>query len=435
MSNQDKLKFGQRDDNILTKVFQKIKEVLRVIVVPTDSPANDAFYRLRVSNPQTLFDSKNIFNDGGIADTEENLPLFYDNAQISGAGTTTTYEVNKAQQNLLVAANTAGRRVRQTKMRFNYQPGKSQMIMMTFNLNGGHSGIKKKEGIFDDQNGIFLELNGTESYVVQRSYVTGTAVDEKVGQRYWNIDKLNGSGDSKIRLDFTKTQIMIIDYEWLGVGRVRIGFVIDGEIFYAHQFLNANNKQFVYMSTPNLPLRSEIENDGTGQADSISQICSSVMSEGGSEDLGVIRYTSTNGTHIDANTANIIYAVVGIRLKSGYIGASIKLLTVSMLTETSDSYEWMLLLNPTVAGTFTYGAESQSALETARGATANTITNGYKLAGGWASQQNRSISKELDTALLLGSKIDGTVDTIVLCVRPLSANADIQGSITWREIV
>lgn len=44
-----------------------------------DWPNLDSFWRFRVSNPYTLFDSKNIFNDTDIADTEENLPLFYDN--------------------------------------------------------------------------------------------------------------------------------------------------------------------------------------------------------------------------------------------------------------------------------------------------------------------------------------------------------------------
>jgi hypothetical protein len=233
-----------------------------------------------------------------------------------------------------------------------------------------------------------------------------------------------------------------------------MGFVIDGLIYYVHEFLNANIFDKVYMSTPNLPIRTEIESDGAsgytkregifddkngifikaiGGTATITQICTSIMSEGGSQDLGSLRYASTDGTHVDANVADTVYAVLGIRLKSSYIGASIKLITTSLIAETSDSFEWILYLNPTVAGTFAYSGESQSAIEVARGATANTITGGYKLSGGWCSSQYRSLSEELNNAILLGATIAGTVDTIVLAVRPLTASLDIQGSISWRE--
>lgn len=449
LKNDDKQPYDESSENILHKVFQKTKEVLRTVLVPQDSPASDAFARMRVSNPQTLFDSKNIFNDEGIADNLENSTLFYDNVQSSGAGTATAYETNKAQQTLSVSANTAGVRIRQTKMRFNYQPGKSQLVLMTFNMNGCKSGIIKREGIFDDNNGIFLELNGGAPFIVQRSYVTGAPVDRKISQRYWNVDKLNGTGTSGISMDWTKTQILIIDYEWLGVGRVRVGFVIDGQVFYAHQFLNSNVNEFAYMSTPNLPLRSEIRNDGTGGADSISQICSSVISEGGSEDLGVTRSASTGGTHLDANVENTVYALLGIRLKTNYIGATIKMLNYSVAIHTgSHRLEVFALLNPTVAGAgadlFTFVGETNSAIEIARGKTANTVSGGIQIgainfaeSGGVQGGNAGSISGGAHNALHLGSKIDGTRDFIVLCVRPIggSSNVDVEGAISWQEIL
>ena len=409
-----------------------------------DSSSVDAFGRWRVSSPQTLFDSKNIFNDPDQTDaSEENQPLFYDNQETSGGGTGTTYDANESSQTLTVSDSTAGVRVRQTKMRFNYQPGKSQEILMTFNLNGTAANIVKREGIFDDNNGLFLEADGTTINFVRRTYVSGSAVDNGVTQSDWNLDPMDGTGISGIALDFTKTQIMIIDYEWLGVGRVRMGFVINGMIYYAHEFLNSNGLDVVYMSTPNLPLRSEIQNDGSGAADSITQICSTVISEGGSQDLGVLRYASTAGTHIDMATENTIYAVIGIRLKSAYIGATIKLINMALQLQTaSHECEWILKFNPTVAGTFTYADQANSAVQIARGTATSTVTGGYDLRGGFiesagvASGSNGSFSGTLDNALLLGSLIDGTVDQIVLCARPIagSTDVDIEGSLTWREI-
>lgn len=410
-----------------------------------DGPNLDAFARLRVSNPITLFDSKNIFDDDGLASNVENQPLFYDNQETSGSGTGTAYSNNESVQSLSVSDSTAGTRVRQTKMRFNYQPGKSQLVLMTFNMNGiPGAGITKREGIFDEKNGIYLELTSNGAAFVRRTYASGSAVNNSISQSEWNLDAMDGSGKSAISLDFSKTQILFIDYEWLGVGRVRIGFVIDGLPYYAHQFLNTNVLDVVYMQTPNLPLRSEIINDGSGEADTISQICSSVISEGGSEDLGILRYASTAGTHVDANSENTLYAILGIRLKSEYIGASIKLVRASLQVHTaSDQVEWLLIYNPTVAGTFTYVDQNNSAVQIAKGATANTVTGGYAFDGGYIESGSvsggaaGSTVSPLNNALILGSLIDGTVDTIVLCARPIagSTDVDIEGGLTWRELV
>lgn len=408
-----------------------------------DTAMIDAFGRLRVSNPQTLFDSKNIFKDDGLDDTEENQPLFYDNQQTSGSGTSTTYNQRQSSQTLSVSATTAGTRVRQTKMRFNYQPGKSQLIIMTFNLDGTASGITKREGIFDGGNGLYLEANGTSISFVRRTTTSGVTVNNSVAQSDWSLDSLDGTGTSGITLDWTKTQIMFIDFEWLGVGKVRLGFVIDGVIYYAHEFKNSNVLDVVYMSTPNLPLRSEISNDGTGVADTVTQICSTVISEGGSQDLGIIRYASTAGTHVDLTNENTIYAVLGIRLKAEYIGATIKILNVALQLHTAtNEVEWILKFNPTVAGNFNYVDQTNSAIQVARGAAANTVTGGTDIDGGFIESGSPasgagSTGVEIPNALLLGSKIDNTVDTIVLCARPIAGTtaADVEGSITWRELV
>ena len=409
-----------------------------------DSPSIDAFGRWRVSNPETLFDSKNIFDDPDLASSVENQPLFYDNQEISGSGTSTAYNTNQASQSLSVGATTAGVRTRQTKRCFNYQPGKSQLILMTFTFDTPASGITQREGIFDDNNGIFFEADGTGLNIVRRTYVTGSAVDNEVAQASWNIDTLDGNGASGLTLDPTKTNIFFIDFAWLGVSRVRCGFVIDGLIYYCHEFLNANNLAEVYMSTPNLPLRSEITNDGTGVASTMTQICSTVISEGGSQDVGPLRYADTNGTHVDCNTENTVYAVLGMRLKSDYIGATVKINKIWQQIQTASHQGiWTLRFNPTVAGTFTYSGLSQSAIEYATGATANTVTGGYLVDGGFVFSAGGGGGKAggadgaIESALLLGALIDGTVDELVLCFMPVggSSNVDVEGGITWRELL
>ena len=222
----------------------------------TDNPTGDAFGRLRVAEPQTLFDSKQLF---------DNQPLFWDDQQVSGSGTTSTHDPNTASTVMAVGATTAGNRVRQTFMRFNYQPGKSHLIFMTGTLgsSGGGTGITRLAGYGDDENGVFfVDKEGTIN-VRKRSYKTGSVVDTDVPQASWNIDTLDGNGVSGITLDATKSQILVFDMEWLGVGRVRCGIVVDGKVYYCHEFLHSNVEEGVYISTPNLPLRYEIDNDGT----------------------------------------------------------------------------------------------------------------------------------------------------------------------------
>lgn len=418
-----------------------------VTIKTADSASIDSFGRFRISNPFTLFDSKQIFDDPDLANTEENQPLFYDNQQTSGAGTATAYNANQASTTLSVSNTTAGTRVRQTRASFNYEPGKSFLILRSFVFGAQATGITKRIGFFNSNNGLFLEDNGTNYGVVRRTYTSGSAVDNRVAQTDWNIDKMDGTGPSGITLDFTKTQILLIDFEWLGVGRVRLGFVVAGVIHYVHEMLHANTLSLVYMSNPDLPLRAEISNDGTGPTASLVDICASVIAEGGTQSLGVIRYASTNGTHVDCNTENTIYAILGIRLKAAYLSASSIVESVSLQVQTDgDAIEWMLKFNPTVAGTFTYADESQGAVQIARGATANTVTAGYNVGGGFlastagggpVSGSPGSFGGAVASALRLGALIDGTPDTFVLCARPIggSTDVDVEGSIVWRELL
>ena len=243
-----------------------------------DSYNLDAFGRLRSSNPYTLFDSKMV---------NSALAYIWDDAEVIGTGvTSSTYNANQASVTLAVDDNAAGKRVRQTRRHFNYQSGKSQLILMTGVFGTGTDGITRRMGYFNDKNGLFYEQTTLGMAVVVRTYTSGSAVDASYRQSIWNLDKMDGTGKSGVNLDFTKTQIVFFDMEWLGVGRIRFGWVVDGKIYYCHEVNNANNLTLVYMSTPNLPLRYEIDNDGTGAASSMVQICSTVISEGGEQDTG-----------------------------------------------------------------------------------------------------------------------------------------------------
>jgi len=390
----------------------------------------DSFGRLRTSEPFTLFDSKQLY---------DNLPLYYDDQEVSGGGTTSTYSSARASTTIGVSSSIAGKRIRQTFQRFNYQPGKSQEVLLTGILSpsGGGTGIQSAMGLFDDNNGIFVRYNEGTIEMVIRSSVTGSPVDNSIPQSQWNGDKLDGNNTSKYTLDPTKAQIFWCDLEWLGVGSVRCGFVINGELILCHTFRHANSLASVYMSTPNLPVRYEIENDGTGVASTLEHICSTVISEGGQQNTGQLHYVSTEGTHCDCNVANTLYGIIGVRLRSDAPDNHVDFAEMSMLNGTVDDFEWVLVYDPTVTGTLTYSGHPNSVCEVAvAGGTPPTITGGTPVIGGFvkSSGNTGAISSNLDNALRIGTAIDGTQKAMILCCRPLSANADIDAGIGWREL-
>lgn len=391
-----------------------------------DSSLGDAFGRLRTSNPETLFDSKQLF---------DNQPLFWDDQEVSGSGTGSSHSTATASTTITVGATTAGKRVRQTFQRFNYQPGKSQLILMTGTVSssGGGTGITRAMGYFDDNNGVYFQDDEGAVKACIRTSTSGSPVDTKVAQADWNIDPLDGTGPSGLTLDATKSQIGIWDLEWLGVGRVRVGFAINGQFVYCHEFNHSNVSTGVYMSTPNLPLRYEIENDGAGAASGLECICSTVMSEGGTQTIGILRHADSGALSSLASGTN--YAMLGIRLKSTHLGATINIESLSAIATTpNDAAHWELILNPTVAGTFTYADETNSAVQIARGALTNTVTGGTKLTGGFFSTALPP-TLTIPNARRLGSTISGTPDTIVLVVTPITNNITVDTALTWRELL
>lgn len=269
----------------------------------------DAFSRMRTSDPFTLADYSHVYG-------EETELL----TKTSGNLSNITFDLKKAKAVLTVGSGLGDYTIHQSRMYHHYMPGKSQLSFQSFNFRAPRSGTNKRVGLFDDKNGIFLQQSGdgTLSFVLRNS-ISGSTYDDIVPQSQWNVDQCDGNGSSAFNVDQTKTQLFYSDYEWLGVGTVRAGFVHEGQIVIAHEFFNSNIKENVYWSNPNLPVRCDIRNYGTptgsGQMD---QICATVISEGGYKEAGVdFSIRSTGYRNI---TAGSTMPVIAIRLKTGYQG-------------------------------------------------------------------------------------------------------------------
>jgi hypothetical protein len=257
----------------------------------------DAFARVRVAEPTYVFDAQFTYDIH---------PLLYE-PLVAGTGATVTHDsTNRCALMTFAATPTGGSAILQTFEHFRYQPGRSQLALITFNFRGGAANCLKFALYGDANNAIGFELNDFVPRVVIRS---GTSAGSQfVDQKDWNVDKLDGKGLSKVLLDPTTTQILVVDFQALYVGRVRIGFDINGRIYWAHEFWNANAQAFPYIQSANLPIRVGMTCTGTVSTTMIF-CCTSVSAGGGEADVGgynfAVEGTGTAGSSIDAHILSL----------------------------------------------------------------------------------------------------------------------------------
>lgn len=391
----------------------------------TGGSAVDAFGRLRISNPHTLFDSSHRYGDNGRW------------ATFAGPGCTAGHIPDESSIGMIVNGG-ANKVVRESYRVFSYQPGKSLLTLNSFVFATPVTGLRQRVGLFSTSNGVFLENDGDDNYFVLRSNVSGTPSDaNKVSQANWNVDKFDGTGPSGVTLDVSKANLLWIDVEWLGVGDVRCGFVVDGKFHLAHQFHNTNRNTGVYMTTATLPLRYEIETVATGGVHQMKQICSTVMSEGGYERRATRRVVIRSADIAASTTAYT--PIIAYRL-NGNQDAVIVPDSFQVYTGGSSNFEIVMLKNPT---TLTNGS-------TLTWTTQNNIEyciNATELTGGtiWEHQYLSATNQaggafiqdqDYNWDLQLGrNSFTSTSDVYVLAAKSLDNNTqNIRGSITYWDL-
>ena len=396
----------------------------------TKSAALDAFGRLRVSNPFTLFDSSHRYKDNNLWNT------------LTASSGTAVFDVNEGLVDLNVTTTSGSKVYRETTKVFSYQPGKSLLVMTTFVMNLAKTNLRQRAGYYGASNGMYLELADTVLSFVERSSVSGSLAETRVVQSAWNYDKMDGTGPSKMTLDITKAQILWMDIEWLGLGTVRMGFVIDGKFILCHQFHHANLITSTYITTASLPLRYEIENTGTTASSStLKQICSTVISEGGYQLNGLqqavnIPITAPRSTSV----AGTYYPILSLRLKSSpnFLDAVIILTALSVLgTGNGVNYNWKVIASgTTTAGTWV-SAGSNSAVE--YNITGTSFTGGRTLASGYLNSSNQgSQSIDILKEALFKFQLERDTFTSTAFELTLAVTSDGGGSIfaslDWEEI-
>jgi len=396
--------------------------------------ASDAFGRTRISSPLTLFDSSHRYADNNLWST------------LTGGTTTTSasaqFNQNQGLVELKVDALSGSKVYRETTKVFAYQPGKSLQIMSTFTLSPSTTNLRQRVGYYGAENGIYLELDDSSLYMVERSLVTGTVTSTRIPQSGWNVDKLDGSGPSGITLDITKAQILFMDIEWLGLGTVRTGFVINGQFVPCHYFHHANIIDTTYITTASLPLRYEIENkQATARPSRLKQVCSTVISEGGYELRGLQQAIGTTITAPkELTTAGVLYPVATIRLKSGRLDAIAILTAISVMGVGTGIYQWSVIASgTTTGGSGTWiSAGANSSVEYKLDAT--SITGGTTLASGYLTSNTQGtttidiLKEALFKFQLERNSFTNTPYELTLAVTASTNTELVHGSLDWEEI-
>jgi hypothetical protein len=344
-----------------------------------NTPNIDAFGRLRVSEPFTLFDSSHRFDDNGLWSTA------------TATGGAATFNSAQGLVDLDVTAASGSEVLRETTKVFSYQPGKSLLVLNTFVMSAAKTNLRQRVGYYGTQNGYYLELNNTTVSFVERSFVTGAVVNTPVAQASWNVDPMDGSGPSGITLDLTKAQILFMDLEWLGVGTVRIGFVINGNFYVCHKFHHANLITSTYITTASLPLRYEVTNTGaTSGASTLKQICSTVLSEGGYQLTGLQQAVGIPvTTPRNLAVAGTFYPIVSIRLKTSpnRLDAIVIATAISVVATTSGHYNWQVVASGTTGAGTWVNAPGDSSVQ--YNITGTSLTGGRILASGFFGVSNQ----------------------------------------------
>lgn len=398
---------------------------------PTQS---DAFGRLRVSEPYTLFDSVHRYQDNGLI------------SQATAVGGNTTQDSNSSTVLMNVTTSSGSYVKRESSKVFAYQPGKSLHTLQTFAMATPKANLRQRIGYFGESNGIFLEQDGLTLNLVRRTSSSGTLQEYRVPQSSWNVNTMIVDGNSTLFVD--RTQIFWTDIEWLGVGSVRCGFIIDGEYVHVHTFHHANRLDPItgnplstsYMGTAMLPVRAEIENTGATASNSTFRlICTTVLSEGGYNEVGRPRSVGhALASPYSVASSGVLYPVFSMRLKSGRLDGLVLPKNFGISVTGNTNYRWRIVKGgTTTGGTWIDAGASDSSVE--YNLTGTSFTGGNLIETGYIINSNQASAGVAAQTFPFKYQLErntftSTAYEFTICVETTGTNQTAWCSVNWEEL-
>jgi len=387
--------------------------------------SGDLFGRLKVSNPYTVFDASHRYSQDGDFDDV-----------IVGSGSTSGIITSQSTATLTIGSTSGCSYIRESKRVYKYQPGKSLQCLQTFVFEAPKPNLVQRVGYASSENGVMLELNGSDLNIIKRTAISGVGTVVTVPQSEWNHDTLDGNGPSGVILDPSKIQILFSEFEWLGAGSVRVGVVVDGTFIIAHRFDHANTLNSVYMTTASLPIRYEIINTGNvGSASTLKQVCVSIISNGGYEKKvapnTIARPQPLTGIGLT------FQPLVSYRLAPERGDGIILLHTYQTLPLSNNiNYEIAVIKNATLTGAAFSSSPSPNVYfdRTSTALSGGQIIHREYLAGSNQASGAVSTSEEYNWDLQLGRTQAKVSDIITLAIRTLSGSGDAIGSLEFYDL-
>ena len=417
----------------------------QLIQITEAQESNTKLTTLNTSNDAILNNSKRSRDKIGALRVSSKLPLFnikltrdkradFWDEEVVGTATS-VYNSGDASVSMNVSASN-DLVIRQTNQRIPYKTGDPQLIEMSGHFAAPTANVIQRIGSFNSQggtpfnsslDGCFFEVDGTTIYAC--IYKSGVEV-LKIPQSSWNVDKLDGTGESGVTLDISKVQIFCFSYLWLGVDGVTFAMKFGNDIVAVHVAEFINIETGVYMSTPNHSLRYEIRSSG-GTA-SMKAICTAVFTENGKASTGksipIFRGLGDGKTCPDSQLTPLI----AVRLQDGQLDESYLIENIQLLSTTRADAQFVVCMNPTLVQGITVTWDSRtwankpnSSLEyflPENGTNYSLSDLGVEIFSGYVSDNFDSASAFSSSALKIGAKInelsDDYKDVIVLAVEP-----------------
>lgn len=387
---------------------------------PVISPLYDAFGRQRVSSPNTIWESSFLY---------DLQPLLYEPIT-TGSGTVAHSATNSCAT---LSTGGTGAAALQSYRYIRYQPGKSQLIKVTFNMGTTKAGTTKQIWYGDTANGFCFEVTSTGCRFKRVS--SSDEPDLTVEQADWNVNTFMAG---PMMLDTTKNQILVIDAQWLGVGRVRVGWAMSGTVFWAHTFNHANASDYVYVKQFTLPIRANIT--GT-QTDSMAFICSSVESEGGVENEPGFTFTVEGTATAGSGTRTHILSIQPKTTFNSIANRSLIILeSIDLVITGTNPIEWELTYGNVLTGTTTftdvnttYSGVQFNTLGTT-GTPAIVAASGYVVASGAVKSSVSAILNQRYPITLDAAGAVRALGRASLCVTGIGGTSACRATMTWREV-
>jgi hypothetical protein len=183
-------------------------------------------------------------------------------------------------------------------------------------------------GLFDSNNGFYFKKTASGLSVC----VLRAGVETSIPRAQWNVDTLDGNGPSGLVLDETYGIIWRIIFTWYGYGSINFNVNVTHPVtliqnnYLVHTY---NPTTLTSVTTPNLPVSVELNNNGTSGTHS-SHVAGRQYSLLGKYQP-LYRTLSHFVTNITINSSTTFLPVLSMRRKADFIGVPIKLMSVDAI--------------------------------------------------------------------------------------------------------